>query len=141
MKSFTLIELLIVMAVAAIILGLGYFIGFDFYKNYALRTENDVLTSILRKARSQAMNNIGGVSHGIQIGDSSYTIFYGDSYVSRDAQFDEIVKKSAGVGLSGLNEAVFQSLTAVSSASGTIVLSSGANSVYISVNYEGRIDN
>lgn len=138
-KGVTLVEVIVAMAVAAVIFGLGSFVSFNFYKNYALQSEKDVLLSVLRKSRSQASNNISAVAHGVYVGDSSYTIFYGDSYVSRDAQFDEEIKKSAGISSGGLNEIVFRPLSATSSASGTISLSNGAKSVFIDVNYEGRI--
>jgi prepilin-type N-terminal cleavage/methylation domain-containing protein len=138
-SGFTLIEILIAMAILVIILGLGYFVGFDFYRNYALHSEKDVLVSVLRKARSQALNNVGASAHGVYIGDSSYTIFYGSSYVSRNAQYDENIKKAPGISATGLNEVVFAPLTATSTASSTITLNNAKKSFFIDINYEGRI--
>jgi prepilin-type N-terminal cleavage/methylation domain-containing protein len=138
--GLTLIEILIAIGILTIILSFGYLIGFDFYKNYALQSEKDLLVSILRKARSQALNNVGAKPHGVYIDNSSYTIFYGNSYVSRDSQYDENIKKAPGINLSGLNEIVFAPLTATSTASGTIVLNNGTGSFSIDVNYEGRIN-
>jgi len=138
--GFTLIEILIAIGILTIILSFGYLISFDFYKNYALQSEKDLLVSILRKARSQALNNVGAAPHGVYIDNASYTIFYGNSYVSRDSQYDENIKKAPGINLSGLNEIVFAPLTATSTASGTIVLNNGTGSFSIDVNYEGRIN-
>jgi prepilin-type N-terminal cleavage/methylation domain-containing protein len=138
-SGFTLIEILIAMAILALILGLGYFAGFDFYKNYALDSEKDLLMSILRKARSQAINNVGAAAHGVSVNGSWYTIFYGNSYASRNAQYDENIRKAPGITLSGLNEVVFAPLTATSTASGTITLNNGKKSFFIDINYEGRI--
>lgn len=139
-NGFTLVEIVIVVAILAVVLGLGYFVGFDFYKNYALHSEKDILISVLRKARSQALNNVGATAHGVYIGDSSYTIFYGPSFVSRNSQYDENIRKAPGISLSGLNEVVFAPLTATSTASSTIILSNNQNSFFIDINYEGRIN-
>mgnify|MGYP001563404602 FL=1 len=139
-KGITLVEILTAMGILTVVLSLGYFVGFDFYKNYALHSEKDVLISVLRKARSQALNNVGATAHGIYIDDSSYTIFYGNSFVSRDSQYDENIKRAPGISLSGLNEAVFQPLTATSTASSTIALSNNQKTFFIDLNYEGRIN-
>lgn len=139
-KGITLIEILTAMGILAVILNLGYFVGFDFYKNYALYSEKDVLISVLRKARSQALNNVGATAHGVYINDSSFIIFYGPSFILRNNQYDENIKRAPGISLSGLNEAVFQPLTATSTASGTIALSNNRKTFFIDVNYEGRIN-
>ena len=138
-KGITLIEILVAMAIIVIILGLGYFVGFDFYRNYALHSEKDILLSVLRKARSQALNNVNSITHGVYIGSDSYTIFYGNSFASRDSQYDENIRKAPGIALSGLNETVFAPLTATSTASGAIIINNGRKSFFIDINYEGRI--
>ncbi len=139
-KGITLVEILIAMGILALILSLGYFVGFDFYKNYALHSEKDMLMSVLRKARSQALNNVNSTSHGVYVKDDFYTIFYGSSYASRDSQYDENIRKSPGIALSGLNEVVFAPLTATSTASSTIIINNGRKSFFIDINYEGRIN-
>lgn len=139
-NGFTLVEILIAMGILAVILSLGYFVSFDFYKNYVLYSEKDILISILRKARSQALNNVGAASHGVYIGSDSYTIFYGGSFASRNSQYDENIKKAQGITLSGLNEIVFQSLAATSTASGAVSLNNGRKTFFIDINYEGRIN-
>jgi len=66
-------------------------------------------------------------------------VFAGGSYAGRSAQYDENIPRSAGVSVGGLNEVVFELLSATSTASGTFVLSDGVRSSTVSVNYEGRI--
>ena len=51
-KGFTLVEILIAIALLIVILSLGLFISFDFYKNYAFRSEKNIIVSILQKARN-----------------------------------------------------------------------------------------
>lgn len=139
-NGITLIEILVTMGILALILSLGYFVGFDFYRNYALHSEKDILLSVLRKARSQALNNVNSTSHGVYIGSNSYTIFYGSSFASRDSQYDENIREAPGIALSELNEVVFAPLTATSTASGTIVINNGRKSFFIDINYEGKIN-
>jgi prepilin-type N-terminal cleavage/methylation domain-containing protein len=75
-RGFTLIELLISITILVVIFGLGLFISFDFYKNYAFRSEASVIVSILQKARSQSLNNISQTRHGVHFSSPlQYVIF------------------------------------------------------------------
>ena len=64
-KGFTMIEILIVIAIMVAILSLGLFISLDFYRRYIFASEQNILISTLQKARSQSLNNIDQVRHGI----------------------------------------------------------------------------
>lgn len=138
-NGFTLIEIVLVIALIALSLGLGWFISLEFYGTYALDAERDTLVSALRKARSQSLRNIGGVPHGLSIMSDRYTLFFGTSYAARNLAFDENIARSAGITLAGPAEIVFGQLTATSSASGTVTLSDGVRQRMITTNYEGRI--
>lgn len=75
-RGFTMIEVLIAVALLAIIFSLGLFISFDFYKSYSARSERDTIVSILQKARSLSMNNVSQTGHRVQFTDNplTYTI-------------------------------------------------------------------
>src|SRR5438105_2008049 len=73
--GFTLIEIIIAIAILAIILTLGLFISFDFYKSYAFRSEKNIIVSVLQKARGQALNNINQARHGVSFQSGQYIIF------------------------------------------------------------------
>ncbi len=139
-NGFSLLEVIMVMAILAVIFGFGYFVNFDFYRNYALQSEKDTLISLLRRARSQSLNNISRTAHGLYIDASSYTLFYGNSFSGRDAQWDQIASRASGINISGISEVVFQPLSATSTASGTITLTNGTKSLYLDINNEGRIN-
>lgn len=141
MKGFTLIEIIIVIAIFVSIVGVGAFVGIDFYQGSSLESERADLVTVLRKARSRALSNINETAHGVYLGGGQYMIFQGSSYAARNSQFDQIVKKPSGVSLSGLNEAVFYPLRGDTSASGTIILTNAAGKTEsIEINYEGRIN-
>ena len=109
-QGFSLVELLIVVAIIVTISGLGLFVGLDFYKTYALNSERDVMIGILMKARNKAANNFNQSAHGMFINSNGYTVFQGPSYASRNGAYDEFVARNNSVTESGLNEIVFEQL-------------------------------
>jgi len=140
-KGFTLIEFLIVMTITAVIVGVGSFAGYDFYKTYALNAERDVLVSSLAKARNQSMNNLNESVHGVFIDANGYTVFQGSSYASRDQAYDELIKGNSLVTLTGIKEVTFEKLSGdLTTPEGDIDLSNGTRSTIISLNNEGRIE-
>src|SRR3989344_6188897 len=77
-NGFTLIEIIISMAILATIAGLGLFMSFDFYKSYAFRGEKNTLVSVLQKARDQSLHNINQTRHGARVSTQpllQYTLF------------------------------------------------------------------
>ena len=56
--GFSLIEIVVVMAIVALLFSIGAIVGVDTYKNYTFRSEQGVLVSVLEKARSRSMSNI-----------------------------------------------------------------------------------
>ena len=140
-KGFSLIELLVVVAIIVVISGLGLFVGLDFYKTYALSSERDIVIGILMKARNRAANNFNESGHGIYINSDGYTVFQGSSYASRNQTYDELIKRINSVTSSGLQEIVFEQLTGnLTTSAGDVMLSNGVKSINISLNSEGRIN-
>ncbi|MBI2591690.1 MAG: hypothetical protein HYW34_03375, partial [Candidatus Brennerbacteria bacterium] len=117
-----MIELLVVMGIAIILLGLGLFIGSDFYRVYSLTSERDNLISYIRKARSRALSNYNQSSHGLAVSSSRYIIFQGLSLAARSSTWDQVFNISPGIKINwqigtGTEEIIFSPLTATSSAS------------------------
>jgi len=138
--GFTLIELMITIALIAIFGGLGLFVSMDFYRRYSFYADQGALVSILRRAREYSLANIGSVPHGIRITDDQYILFQGTSYANRDSQYDEPIQKSPSILTQGISEIVFTPLSATSSTSGIITISNSIQSRDIEINSEGRIN-
>lgn len=138
-NGFTLFEILIAMAILAVLAGLGMFLSFDFYRGYAFRYERNILVSIMQKGRSMAMNNINESAHGVHIGSNAYILFQGGSFDSADPLNIEI-PISNGMTLGGSNEILFQQLSGDVPAPGSITLTNGVQTATISVNDEGSIN-
>lgn len=64
-KGFTLIEVVIVMAIVGFLAVFGIIVGLDSYSRYNFHSEVDDAVAMLQRARSEAINNIGGVAHGV----------------------------------------------------------------------------
>jgi prepilin-type N-terminal cleavage/methylation domain-containing protein len=81
-KGFTLIELLISIGILGLIVSLGLFISFDYYRKSSFRSEKSVIISVLQKARSLSLNNINQISHGVhfQVRPVKYILFEGDVF-------------------------------------------------------------
>lgn len=138
-NGFSLIEVIIVLAILVVISGLAFSAGYGLYRSQPLVSEKDSLVSLLRRARAKAMNNINQSDHGVFIGSSKYTVFQGGSYAGRDAELDEEFPRLAGATLEGPTEIVFSALEGAANTSGTIAISTASGRVETSVNYEGRI--
>jgi len=137
--GFTLLEIMITLAIFSATITLGLFVGLDFYKSYILTTERDTLISILRKARADAMNNFLESPRGIFIGNNEYIIFSGYSYLSRNSDYDESIVRSRAIFVSGLQEIIFQPVSGISETFGETNLSDGIKNAVIEINEEGRI--
>ncbi len=139
-SGFTLIEILIVMAVIASLAGLGFFMSVDVYRSTSFNSDVESLAFLLGRARGQALNNIDGIPHGIKIEPGQYTLFEGQNFALRNQAKDETTAFNGSLSFTGPNEIIFSQLSGDSTASGSLVVSDGFKMATISLNYEGRID-
>lgn len=136
--GYTLLELLVVVAIVFALVGVALPIGLDFYNQYLLTEERDNLVQVLRKARSEAMANINQKPHGVAFLANQYVLFQGASYASRDTDWDRFYNHSGKVSLDAPAQIIFSHLEGAS-ASSTVSLSDASQKVEIKVSDEGRI--
>ena len=77
-SAFTLTEILVVVGIFALLMSFSLVVSLDIYRGDSFRGEQDVIISILQKARSQSINNINETSHGIRFEPDQYVLFDGD---------------------------------------------------------------
>ena len=135
--GFTLIEIVIVIAIVGFLAIFGIIIGADSYARYNFHSEEDIAVSLLQRARSESINNIGGVTHGIYFADpADLILFSGSSYAG---SYELKIAKSQIVSYdysacSG-NQVVFAQLSGKTA--GCVIKINGKN---ITINNEGGID-
>ena len=157
-RGFTIIEILIAIAILVVILGLGLFVAFDFYKSYAFRAEENIITSVLQKARNQSLSNISQVRHGVRFADSPmrYILFECPTGIPQCTSYtasstDNIINASYGISITHPSlpfDVIFDQLsgdcitstTFNCSSDNPVTVSDGSKSYDITINSEGRID-
>lgn len=97
--GFTVIEIMVVVAIIVIIGSVTMATNMDSFRGYSFRDERDILINTLTRARSMAVNNMcfgetceGGKPHGIHFEADKYTIFQGSTWASRDGEVDEVIE-------------------------------------------------
>ena len=147
--GFTLIEIIISIAILGIIAALGLFISMDFAKGYNFRSEKNVVVSLLQKARGESLNNIDQTRHGVhfQASPLKYIIFECPTATPQCASYtsnsnDLVIDPSYNVSITNPSlpfDVIFNQLDGTSNAL-AIVVDDGTKSYTISINAEGRID-
>lgn len=137
-RGFTLIEILIVLGILGIIFFVGWPIGLDFYLDYQLDSETDLLTAILEQARNLSMVNHNESDHGLYVNDKNFIVFQGSTFTSRVSSEDKIFPRVQAINVTGPAELVFAALSGTT-ASTTYNLSDGRKNRNVYVNAEGLI--
>ena len=145
-SGFTLIEILVTVAIITVLVGMALFLSFDSFRRYNLNAERDMLVGVLETARSRALNNMFESQHGVcYLSPGNYSLFRGATY---DVAKSEIMPSNGAISVTGLATCaqgsaagvIFTQLTgAPTAAVGTITLSDGAKSKTIDINNEGTI--
>jgi prepilin-type N-terminal cleavage/methylation domain-containing protein len=141
MRGFTLIEVLVVVAILGVILSFGMAVDLNVFKGDTFRAEQSTIVSVLSRARSRAMANVFDSNHGVcyDAGGDNYVIFKGGSCVVAGS---ELI--SANINISEhvdtvFPPVVFDRLTG-NSVGGTIHIEDGIKEEDIIINNEGAIN-
>lgn len=139
MRGFTLLEMLLSVALLSIIFGMSYAL----YPNLAYQEELDVAVrssqALLRRAAALASASEGDSPWGVRFESSTAVLFKGTSYAGRDTAYDETLLLE-GIEVSGTGEYVFEKVSSEPITSGTTtLLHTAGESKAIIVNEKGRI--
>ncbi len=139
-KGFTIIELLVVMGIMSVLATLGLLVTLDLYRSYAFNSERDTLVSILQKARSKSLNNLGQTAHGVYFENDKYILFDRSGYGGANSQ-DQVIPADTYINHSSPGEIVFAQVSGnVVAGAGTITLGDGKRSTSIVIGANGRVD-
>jgi len=107
MKGFTLIEILITIFLIVILASFIVSVGLNFYKSQQLEVYSQAVLQTLRRAQSKTVSVELDSSFGVYLTNNNYTLFKGNSYDTRDVQYDEVFDLPEIIKVSGLSEVVF----------------------------------
>jgi len=141
-NGFSLIELLLVIAIMGLIVG----ISIPFYQSFQLSSQIDTSTSeivgSLRRAQIRSMANDFDDSWSVRIGtNSKVTLYKGLDFNTRNVNYDETFDIAPTITINGVTDINFDKLTGKTIDIGNINLqSTGGTTQTISVNSQGEVD-
>jgi len=141
--GFTLMELMIVVALIIMFSALTLPIGFSFFQETALKDQVRNIENSLRKAQAMAITSREDSSAGVKITQSECIIFEGESYYNRREKADIIIPFPVSLSISGADEIVFQKSTGLPTfpeEEVSIIITFGDNSKEITINSQGKIE-
>jgi prepilin-type N-terminal cleavage/methylation domain-containing protein len=106
-KGFTFIELMLVVAMIAMLAGMTVPITFGSLKKQSVEEESSKLLSVLRQTQAKSMKGRGDSPWGVYFTPESYTVFKGNSYEERESVYDEVFEISPSMSVAGAPEIVF----------------------------------
>lgn len=89
LKGFTLVEIIVVIAIFSILISLGVLMSMETFRGTFHRSERDTIVSLLEKARSRSMANINETSWSVCYIAPNYVIAKG-SACTPAAAFDSV---------------------------------------------------
>lgn len=119
-KSFTLIEMIIVIALIVLIMSLAMPFGLDFLQEQRIEEETISLADSFKTAQNRAIAGKNNSAWGIKLDEpevGQYTLFplfESDSFddPGRDTSYDEVFQLSSGAEVTGEDdEIIFEKLT------------------------------
>lgn len=135
--GFTLVEILIALAILSIIAALGLFASMGAYHSYHRYSQRELLLDVLAQARSHAMNNRDELPWGVCRDSGQYVLFAGTPAGPQSERFPaaapSTVPDCAGGGI------IFAQLTGTTTPA-TIAITEAGHSSTIRLSYEGRIE-
>lgn len=140
-KGFTLIELILVIAIVLTIGILSNVFYGQFLLRNAVSDTTDRVVGALRQAQWYSVTGKNGGRWGVKVSDDSVTVFQGNSYGSRDTSLDRVLPANAHVLLSGSpDEIVFARVTGSLIGSASVSVSGGGIARTVSISEQGVIE-
>lgn len=121
-QGFTLVELVIVIAIMAILFLIVGSLSVGTLGRTQLNTQASVVTKMLRKAQVRSIHQQADSQWGVQINSGEITLFAGSSYAARDTDLDQQHVFPQGITATGISEVVFTTIVGETVDVGTITL-------------------
>ncbi|MEK7107809.1 MAG: prepilin-type N-terminal cleavage/methylation domain-containing protein [Patescibacteria group bacterium] len=135
-KGATLVEMLVVLAIAAVLFVLVYEVFVNYNRGQALEKSAAAVVAVLSEARGKTLAGRGAAQYGVHFAADSVTFFTGAVYNSSDPnnkiEHLNSLAEIGGINLNGGgNDTIFNKLTGATSQYGTIVVRNKNNPAQI----------
>ena len=139
-RGFTVVELLIVVAMFSLIAGFAPAFYSRFLSQDAVAETADRLAGSLRNAQGYSLAGKGNLPWGVALNGGALVLFQGNSFATRNAALDRRVAVPSSVSVSGFSETVFARVSGVPTAPLTVLLTaSGGASRTVTMNVLGVV--
>lgn len=140
-KGFTLLEVLLSVAILGIIAGISLPIMASFNGRNDLDVTTQSIAMQLRRASTYSRGANSDSQWGVHAQSDSVTLFRGTTYASRDTSYDETTPIPNSFTISGINDVIFSKVDGSPTSSGSITLTNtNSNETRtITVNAKGMV--
>jgi len=139
-SGFTIIELLLVIGIITIIGAVFLPVSVDYQQRNDLDVSQTTFAQSIRRAQQLSISGEGDSQWGVTMTTGNITIYKGNSYSTRDTNYDEIYGISTAITNSGQNEYNFTKTTGSTITTGTITMVNGNYQKTVSVNAKGIVN-
>lgn len=141
MRGFTLIEVLLSVALLSVLSALSMPVYVDSVKRNDVHIAADTVTQTLRRAQALSRASQGDSEWGVHVAAGAITLYRGTDYnLDRDAGFEETFEVPEHVIFSGASDIAFGKLTGEPQTTGTITSTSGPTSISVTMNSKGMVE-
>lgn len=120
-KGFTVIELLLVIAIMSLISALSISFYARFITQNAVANTQDQLAGDFRKAQIYAMEGKLNSNWGVNFTANTIVLYQGSSYAARTAALDENFSVNSNISISGMSDVNYAGMTGVPTNGGSAV--------------------
>ncbi len=126
-QGFTLIELIVVISIITILSAVTVPL-YSYFQTFTVlgSAKHEVLQNI-RLTQVKAQSGENNSAFGVYFDTNQYTLYQGDTYLTRNQSQDIIYGLSDNIGFSGFTEVNFSIKTGLPSATGTLTLTNTIN--------------
>jgi prepilin-type N-terminal cleavage/methylation domain-containing protein len=140
MRGFSLIEVLLVMALIGALAAVSAPVVSQFQSRNDLDTAVTMIVGSLRQAQAHAIAGDGDSTWGMRVGTNDVTLFRGTSYATRTTAWDTVAPWANTLAVSGTTEYVFTKTEGRTTAGSITLTTPDGVARTLTVNALGRID-